>query len=214
MNSIIWLIANSIMLGVGLAMDAFSVSLANGFAEPSMKKGRMLYISGIYALFQFAMPVIGWALVHEAVSFFTGFQRFIPWIALILLAFIGGKMLMEGLQSKKCKNGLDCDNCPNKGCDIKEDVQTGGITTKVLMVQGIATSIDALSVGFTISEYDLLMTLASGFIIGLVTYIICFIGLKLGVKFGTKLAGNAKIIGGLILIGIGIEIFIKGMLGI
>ncbi len=214
MNSIIWLIANSIMLGVGLAMDAFSVSLANGFAEPSMKKGRMLYISGIYALFQFAMPVIGWTLVHEAVSFFTGFQRFIPWIALILLSFIGGKMLKEGLQSKKCKNDLDCDNCPNKDCDIKEDVQTDGITTKVLMVQGIATSIDALSVGFTISEYDLLMTLASGFIIGLVTYIICFIGLKLGVKFGTKLAGNAKIIGGLILIGIGIEIFVKGMLGI
>ena len=98
--------------------------------------------------------------------------------------------------------------------DIKEDVQTGEITTRVLMVQGIATSIDALSVGFTISEYNLAMTLASGLIIGLVTYIICFIGLKLGVKFGTRLAGNAKIVGGLILIGIGIEIFIKGMLGI
>ena len=213
MNSILWLVLNSIMLGVGLAMDAFSVSLANGFAEPNMKKGRMLKISGIYALFQFAMPVIGWFLVHEAVNFFTGFQKFIPWIALILLAFIGGKMLIEGIRSKKCKNGGDCDSCPNKDCDIKEDVHSGEITTKLLLVQGIATSIDALSVGFTISDYNAAMTFAAGLIIGLVTYIICFMGLKLGVKFGTKLAGNAKILGGLILIGIGIEIFIKGMIG-
>ncbi|WP_034446731.1 manganese efflux pump MntP [Butyrivibrio sp. AE2032] len=214
MNFYFWLITNSVMLGVGLAMDAFSVSLANGFAEPHMKKGRMLEIAGIYALFQFAMPVIGWLLVHEAVTFFTGFQKFIPWIALILLAFIGGKMLIEGIKSRKCKNGMDCDNCSNKECDIKEDVKAGELTTKVLMVQGIATSIDALSVGFTISDYNLAMTLVSGLIIGVTTYIICFVGLKLGVKFGTKLAGNAKIVGGLILIGIGIEIFIKGMLGI
>ena len=202
------------MLGVGLAMDAFSVSLANGFAEPTMKNGRMMKIAGIYAIFQFAMPVIGWFLVHEAVSFFNGFQKFIPWIALLLLAFIGGKMLIEGIRSRKCKNNGDCENCPNKSCDIKEDVHSGEITTKLLMVQGIATSIDALSVGFTISDYNAVMTLASGLIIGAVTYVICFIGLKLGVKFGTRLAGNAKIVGGLILIGIGIEIFIKGMMGI
>ena len=211
MNTIVWLIFNSIMLGVGLAMDAFSVSLANGFAEPTMKKGRMLKISGIYALFQFAMPVLGWFLVHEAVTFFSGFQVFIPWIALILLAFIGGKMLIEGIRSRKCKNNGDCDNCPNKNCDIKEDVHSGEITTKVLLIQGVATSIDALSVGFTIAEYNAAMTFASGLIIGITTYIICFIGLKLGVKFGTKLSGNAKIIGGLILIGIGIEIFVKGV---
>ncbi len=213
MNTIVWLIANSIMLGVGLAMDAFSVSLANGFAEPGMKNGRMAKIAGIYALFQFAMPVIGWFLVHEAVSFFNGFQKFIPWIALILLVFIGGKMLVEGIRSKRCKNGGDCDNCPNKNCDIKEDVHSGELTTKLLMVQGVATSIDALSVGFTISDYNAVMTLCSGLIIGAVTYVICFIGLKLGVKFGTKLSSNAKIIGGLILIGIGIEIFVKGMIG-
>ena len=201
------------MLGVGLAMDAFSVSLANGFAEPHMKKGRMLKISGIYALFQFAMPVIGWALVHEAVTFFNGFRKFIPWIALILLAFIGGKLLAEGLRSRKCRNDGDCENCPNNDCNIKEDVHSGELTTKMLIVQGIATSIDALSVGFTIADYNAVMTLASGLIIGAVTYIICFIGLKLGVKFGTRLAGNAKIVGGIILIGIGIEIFIKGMIG-
>ena len=207
------LVFNSILLGVGLAMDAFSVSLANGFAEPDMKKKRMLYISGIYALFQFLMPAIGWFLVHEALSLFQGFQKFIPWIALILLAYIGGKLLLEGIKARKCKNGLDCDNCPNKDCDIKEDVNTGEITTKMLLIQGVATSIDALSVGFTISEYNWGQMFLSTIIIGAVTYVICMIGLKLGVKFGTKLAGRAKIVGGLILIGIGLEIFIKGMLG-
>ena len=212
MNTILWLVLNSLMLGVGLAMDAFSVSLANGFAAPNMKKGQMLKISGVYALFQFIMPVIGWFLVHEAVNFFNGFSKFIPWIALILLAFIGGKMLKEGIQSRKCKEGGDCEHCPNKDCDIKESVQSKELTTKLIILQGIATSIDALSVGFTISDYNAAMTFASGLIIGITTYIICYIGLKLGVKFGTKLSGNAKIIGGLILIGIGIEIFIKGML--
>jgi putative Mn2+ efflux pump MntP len=212
MNIYVWLVFNSVMLGLGLAMDAFSVSLANGFAEPTMKKGRMLKIAGVYALFQFIMPVIGWFLVHEAVAFFNGFQKYIPWIALILLAYIGGKLLLEGVRAKKCENNGECDNCPNRDCTIKEDVKPGRITFKMLMIQGVATSIDALSVGFTISEYTPLMTLASGLIIGAVTYVICLVGLKLGVKFGTRLAGNAKIVGGLILIGIGIEIFLKGIL--
>ena len=212
MNFYFWLITNSVMLGVGLAMDAFSVSLANGFAEPHMKKGRMLEIAGIYALFQFAMPVIGWLLVHEAVTFFTGFQKFIPWIALILLAFIGGKMLIEGIKSRKCKNGMDCDNCSNKECDIKEDVQAGELTTKVLMVQGIATSIDALSVGFTIAEYDWKAALVESLLIALTTFGICVCGVLLGRKFGTLLAWRASILGGVILIVIGLEIFLKGIL--
>ena len=213
MSFYVLLVFNSVLLGVGLAMDAFSVSLANGFAEPHMKKGRMLKIAGVYALFQFLMPAIGWFLVHEALSFFKGFQKFIPWIALILLAYIGGKLLAEGIKSKKCKNGLDCENCPNKDCDIKEDVSAEEITFKLLMIQGIATSIDALSVGFTIADYNWGEMFVSTLIIGAVTYVICMVGLKLGVKFGTRLAGNAKIVGGLILIGIGLEIFIKGMIG-
>jgi putative Mn2+ efflux pump MntP len=214
MNQVIVLLVNSVLLGFGLAMDAFSVSLANGFAEPDMKKGRMVYISGIYALFQFAMPVIGWFLVHFAVTFFSGFQKFIPFIALILLAFIGGKMLMEGIKSRKCKNNGECENCPNAGCDIRETVQKGEISTKMLMVQGVATSIDALSVGFTIEGYSILMVLVSALIIGVVTHVVCFAGLGIGTRFGTRFAGNAKIIGGIILIAIGIEICIKGVLGL
>ena len=214
MNAIGLLIFNSILLGFGLAMDAFSVSLANGFAEPTMKRGRMFYISGIYALFQFAMPVIGWFLVHFAVTFFSGFQKFIPFIALILLAFIGGKMPIEGIKGRRCKNNGECDNCPNNECDIRETVQKGEISNKLLMVQGVATSIDALSVGFTIEGYNILMVFVSALIIGVVTHSVCFAGLGIGTKFGTRFAGNAKIIGGIILIAIGIEICVKGVLGL
>lgn len=184
---------NSILLGVGLAMDAFSVSLANGMHENKMKKGRMCGIASVYAIFQYAMPVIGWICVHTIVSYFTKFEAFIPWIALILLLYIGGKMLYEAI-----KGGKESD----------EDVR---LSFGTLMLQGIATSIDALSVGFTIADYDLVMALAAGLIIAVVTFILCMIGLALGKRFGTKISGKAEIIGGIILIGIGIEIFIKGI---
>lgn len=184
---------NSILLGVGLAMDAFSVSLANGMHENRMKKGRMCGIASVYAIFQYAMPVIGWICVHTIVSYFTKFEAFIPWIALILLLYIGGKMLYEAI-----KGGKESD----------EDVR---LSFGTLMLQGIATSIDALSVGFTIADYDLVMALAAGLIIAVVTFILCMIGLALGKRFGTKISGKAEIIGGIILIGIGIEIFIKGI---
>lgn len=184
---------NSILLGVGLAMDAFSVSLANGMHENKMKKGRMCGIASVYAIFQYAMPVIGWICVHTIVSYFTKFEAFIPWIALILLLYIGGKMLYEAI-----KGGKESD----------EDVR---LSFGTLMLQGIATSIDALSVGFTIADYDLVMALAAGLIIAVVTFILCMIGLALGKRFGTKISGKAEILGGIILIGIGIEIFIKGI---
>jgi len=184
---------NSILLGVGLAMDAFSVSLANGLNEPNMKKGRMLTISGIFAGFQFLMPLIGWFLVHSLVEYFQSFQKFIPWIALILLLYIGGKMLLEGI----------------KGEDESEVNEKLGFG--VLMVQGIATSIDALSVGFTISDYNTVMALIASLLIGITTLIICYAGLIIGKKAGTKLSGKASILGGAILIIIGLEIFIKGV---
>ncbi|MBE5840997.1 MAG: manganese efflux pump [Butyrivibrio sp.] len=204
---------NSIMLGVGLAMDAFSVSLANGFIEPEMKRKRKAYIAGIYAGFQFLMPVIGWFLVHNAAELFSGFQKFIPWIALGLLSFIGGKMIKEAIEEKKCSEDGNCKECTNKECPrCGLDPNTNKLDLKCLMVQGVATSIDALSVGFTIADYKTVMALGASFIIGIVTFIICYIGLKLGNKFGTKLASNAKIVGGVILIGIGLEIFISSFL--
>ncbi len=187
-------VLNSALLGTGLAMDAFSVSLANGLRESFMSRKRMCTIAGVFSLFQWAMPMIGWICVHTLVSFFTEFEKAVPWIALVLLLFIGGKMILEGIGNK------DADK-PQSG--------TGAAT---ILVQGVATSIDALSVGFTIAEYGLLMAFTASVIIGAVTFVICFAGLVLGKRFGTKLAGKASILGGVILIGIGIEIFVKGML--
>ena len=184
---------NSALLGVGLAMDAFSVSLANGLNEPKMKKSRMTLIAGVFAGFQAFMPFAGWVCVHTVLQYFQIFEKFIPWIALILLCYIGGNMLKDGIQNKE------------------EEVDTVELGFKALMVQGVATSIDALSVGFTIAEYGLLMAVVAALIIGVLTFFICFFGLALGKKFGTVFSNKATILGGVILIFIGLEIFITGI---
>ena len=199
----IQLIVNSVLLGVGLAMDAFSISIANGILEPNMKRLRMIKISGVYAIAQFLMPLLGWFLVTTLEGIFTSFSRFIPWIALLLLLFIGGKMVIEGIKERKGKKEED-----------KKEKKPARLTWGALIVQGIATSIDALSVGFTIYEYTFLQAFASSLIIGAVTLVICLIGLIFGKKIGSRISSVATIIGGVILILIGIEIFIKGIFGL
>lgn len=182
---------NSILLGVGLAMDAFSVSLANGLNEPNMKKGKMCGVAGMFAFFQALMPMIGWVCIHTIVQYFRSFEKLIPWIALALLGYIGGKMLYEGIKNKD------------------EYTEKPGVGFAALIVQGIATSIDALSVGFTIAEYDLMSACLAAIIIAAVTFVICMGGLLIGRRAGTRLAGKAGIFGGAILVFIGLEIFIS-----
>ena len=181
---------NSILLGIGLAMDAFSVSLANGLNESKMKTPKMLGVAGIFSLFQFAMPMVGWICVSTVAQYFSAFEKFIPWIALILLCYIGGNMLYDGI---RCK-----DSCAEKPA----------VGFSALIVQGIATSIDALSVGFTIADHNFVQALVACLLIGIVTFFICFAGIAIGKKAGTKLTGKAGILGGAILIFIGLEIFI------
>ena len=183
---------NSILFGIGLAMDAFSVSLANGLHEPYMRNKKMIGIAGVFAFFQAMMPMIGWICVHTIVQYFQIFEKFIPWIALFLLLYIGGSMFLEGI----------------KGEDEEEVHRVG---KRALFVQGIATSIDALSVGFTIADYDFGMALVCAAIIAVVTFFICLGGLQIGKTVGTKLSNKAAILGGCILIFIGIEIFITGV---
>ena len=178
-------VVNSVFLGVGLSMDAFSVSLANGLHEPEMKRKKIAGIAGVFAFFQALMPVIGWICVHTVIQYFQAFEKFIPWIALILLLFIGGKMLIEGIREK--------------------DGETEAVKV------GIGTSIDALSVGFTIAEYDFEMAIVCVLIIAVVTFIICLLGVLIGKKFGTQFSGRATMLGGVILIAIGIEIFVTGI---
>lgn len=184
---------NSVLLGVGLAMDAFSVSLANGLNEPNMKSKKLCGVAGVFAFFQALMPMIGWICVHTILQYFQAFEKLIPWIALILLGFIGGKMLKEGIQNQ----------------DDESKKPEVGLTA--LLVQGVATSIDALSVGFTIAEYGLLMAIVCALIIAVVTFFICVAGLIIGKTFGTKFANKASVFGGLILIFIGFEIFVTGL---
>ena len=187
--------AVSIMFGIGLAMDAFSVSLANGMNEKRMKIGRMCTVAGIFAFFQALMPLLGWIAVHTVLEYFHEFSKFIPYIALILLAYIGGKMIYEGL-----KKDCDCEDC------------SVGFTG--LIVQGIATSIDALSVGLDIGHYEFFEALVCAIVIAIVTFIICMFGVWVGKKFGNMLSNKATVFGGVILVGIGIYIFVKGILGL
>lgn len=194
MNWTLMFFVNSILLGAGLAMDAFSVSLANGLNEPQMKGSRMCLVAGVYGFFQIIMPLIGWFLVTRAVKLFSVVNGAVPWIALILLLFIGGKMLLEGLKNRKA-----------------EKPEPFVLGPGLLLLQGISTAIDALSVGFTLADYPAAMAFTAAGIIGAVTFLLCMGGLAIGKRAGTALAGKASVLGGVILIGIGIEIFIKNM---
>ena len=183
-------------LGVGLAMDAFSVSLANGLGEPCMKLPKMCGVAGVFAFFQALMPLLGWVCVHTIAEHFGWFEKIIPWLAFGLLGFIGGKMLVESIKS---------DECP---------CERGGIGFTALLVQGVATSIDALSVGFAIAHNNFLRATLVALIIAVITFIICMGGLFIGKKAGTALADKAGIFGGGVLILIGVWILLKGLLGI
>lgn len=185
---------NSIALGIGLSMDAFSVSLANGMSEPMMSKRKTLAIPLTFALFQMLMPLIGFICVHTIVEHFRVFEKFIPYIALVLLCYIGGKMLLDSIKNKD------------------SEIHHSSLGLSTLIIQGVATSIDALSVGFTISKYDFPMALLCAVIIAVITFLVCLAGLILGKNFGAKFAHKATVFGGIILIAIGIEIFITGIL--
>jgi len=186
-----WFFLNSILFGIALAMDAFSVSIANGMHEPCIKRKKIILIASIFAIFQGIMPLIGWICVHTIVEKFTIFDKFIPYIALGLLSFLGVKMILDG---KK-----ECD-------DTKIAIGFAG-----LLLQGLATSIDALSVGFTIAHMKFYEALICCLIIASITFVICFIGVYIGKIFGNKFNDRAELIGGIILIIIGLEIFLTNI---
>lgn len=192
----------SIGLGVSLAMDAFSVSLANGLNEPAMSVKKSLGVAGIFGIFQGMMPFIGWFLVTQLTAVFKWLSPFIPWVALGLLGFIGGKMLYEGIKEYKCKKDGGGDECP-----VPQK-----LTFTSLIVQGFATSIDALSGGTTIDEYNWIQAAVCALVVAVITFGICFAGVFIGKKSGTALASKSAIFGGSILIVIGLWIFIKSFI--
>ena len=193
------LIFSSVLLGVGLAMDAFSVSLANGLNEPKMRLRKVIAISGIFAFFQAMMPLIGWIAISGFLELFKSFQGYIPWISFILLCFIGGKMIFDSIRG-----------------DLEDGKDAKKLTIGVLFVQAIATSIDALTAGinlakdYALSQY--LYVILSVSIIAALTFGICFGGVKIGQKVGTKFSNKAGILGGSVLIFLGLKIFIADIL--
>lgn len=192
MHSIGNLILNSVLLGFALAMDAFSVSIVNGLNEPHMPRKRICLIAGVFGGFQFLMPMIGWVCVTTIISAFRVVQPYIPWIAMILLIIIGGKMVYEGFRGKSSS-------------EKKEEIL---VSKGALFVQGLATSIDALSVGFTMTELNWPHALGESLLIGSVTFVICTAGLVLGKRIGARLADRSTVIGGLILVFIGVRMIL------
>lgn len=191
MMTAIQLCLNSLFLGIGLAMDACAVSMANGLKEPEMHISKNIFISFMFAFFQAGMPLIGYFVGHAFIEYI---DIYIPWISLFLLGFLGGKMVVEGFKKKQEKETV------NK------------ITFQVILLQSIATSIDALSVGITIAEYALYEAFIFALIVAVVTFAICICATFIGKKFGTRLGNKAIIFGGFVLIAIGLEIFITGII--
>ena len=193
MNWSVMFFFNSILFGVGLAMDAFSVSLANGLRYPQMKGRDMCRIAGTFGVFQTAMPLLGWLCVHTVATAFRAVDRFIPLVALLLLAYIGGHMIWEGLHHRA------------------EEEAEAAVGLRSLLLQGLATSIDALSVGFTIEQYNFSTANVVSLLIGGVTFALCMVALLIGKRLGTKISRYASILGGVILVGIGFKIFLGGL---
>ena len=179
------------LIGVGLSMDAFAVSICKGLSMKKIKKRDVFIIALFFGGFQALMPFIGWFLGKGFESYITSIDH---WIAFILLGIIGGKMLIDGIKAE-------------------DDEETGEfkLDLKELFLLAIATSIDALSVGFTTAGYDLVMAVVCSLIVAVVTFVICETGLCLGKTLGTKLSGKADVLGGVILIGIGIVSWGRGM---
>ena len=219
--NLIFIIA-SIFLGVGLAVDAFAISIANGISKPDAKCRYVMKVTAVYAFFQFAMPMIGWVMVHEAAKALSVFNKLVPWIALVLLAFLGGRMILEGVRCGKSRakvcsdSGMvkasDTEVCSKAAVSKASETQPAELTGMTLFMQGVATSIDALSTGFTISSYDAEAAIVCSSIIAAVTWIMCFIGMRIGAKVGELFSAHAAIVGGVILVIIGIEVFAKDVL--
>lgn len=193
------LISTGLLLGLGLTADAAAVSMANGLEEPNMSKKKHVFIAFMYAFFQAFMPLIGYAFGATIYKNVPEIEKYnlIPIIALVILGFLGTKMIIDGIRESKEEN---------------KEVNHKQLTLKLIFIQAIATSIDALSTGLAFADYEILDAIVVASLIALVTFITCLISLVIGKKFGLKLGNKAVIAGGIILIIIGLEIFISGLM--
>lgn len=179
------------LIGIGLSMDAFAVAICKGLAMPNKvdKKGALL-IALYFGVFQAVMPTLGWLLGSQFARYVT---RLAPWIAFVLLAWIGGSMIRESLSKEE-----------------REEEETGSVSHKELLVLAVATSIDALAVGVTFSMLELAVSIGAAVaLIGCTTFVISLAGVYVGNVFGAKYKSKAEFVGGAILILIGVKILLE-----
>ncbi len=181
------------MIGVGLAADAFAVSVCRGLSMRRINYRHAVLIALTFGVFQALMPLIGW-LLGQAFESYISFLS--PWIAFVLLGAIGGKMIWDTLHEDE--------DCPC--CEEKEE----RLDIKDLFLMAIATSIDALAVGvsFGVNGTPILSAML---IIGVTTFVICLLGVIIGNRFGAKYNKKAALAGGIILIAMGIKILVEGL---
>ena len=183
-------VIQSLMVGLGLAMDSCTVSMTDGMNEKNMTIIKNILIALIFTIFQQVMPIVGYFIGR----IFYGFiSKYVPIIALIILGILGVKMLADTIK------------------DNNQSEKLGKLTFSIIILQAIATSIDALSVGVTFVGHSIQKMLFSTAIIGVITFILTFFGVKIGKKFGTLFGKDAQIVGGLMLILNGIEIYISSL---
>ncbi|HCS95076.1 MAG TPA: hypothetical protein DIV38_04985 [Clostridiales bacterium] len=192
-------IIDILLTGVGLSMDAAAVSMTNGMNEPKMKLPKILLIALFYGVAQGVMPLIGY---YAGSLFATAVAKIAPWLALVLLGFIGGKMIFEAICELK-KNG-------------EQPKEAKPLSLGSLAVQALATSIDALAVGISLVALDKSGALAVNIFVAVSmiaasTFIISLVSVFVGKKFGELLSDKAELVGGLILVAIGLKIFIEGI---
>ena len=199
------LISTGLFLGIGLTMDAAAVSMANGLQEPNMKPEKHMFIAFMYGIFQGFMPLLGYFCGYALYKNFPQIQEYhlIPICALIILGYLGTKMIIDGIKE-------------NKNIEIEEEyikAVSKPLTIKLIFIQAIATSIDALSSGLSFANYEVWKAIVVTSIVAFVTFIVSYISVIIGKKFGNKLGSKAIIVGGIVLVIIGLEIFITGLIG-
>ncbi len=180
-----------LLIGIGLSMDAFAVAICKGLAMPDKvdRKGALL-IALYFGVFQAVMPALGWLLGSQFARYVT---QMAPWIAFVLLAWIGGSMIRESLSKEE-----------------KEEAEMGAVSHKELLVLAVATSIDALAVGVTFSMLELAVSVGAAVaLIGCTTFVISLGGVYVGNVFGARYKGKAEFVGGAILILIGVKILLE-----
>ena len=180
----------TVFIAVGLAMDAFAVSICKGLSMKKLNWKKAIIIAIYFGVFQMLMPIVGYIV---GISFSELLEKIDHWIAFILLVFIGGKMIRETFTKEESLNS-------------KVDFNT-------MIILALATSIDALAVGITYAFLEVRNIIFSFGFIGIITFIISFLGVIIGNKFGSKYGNKAELIGGLILIFMGIKILLEHTIG-